>query len=68
MSRTALGPTQPAIQWVQGFVPADKAAGGLLLTTHLQLMLRLKMSGAIPLLLLHAITTWMGTTLPFTQE
>jgi hypothetical protein len=35
--------------------------------THLQLVLRLRMSGAVPLLPLYAFTAWRGTPAPFTQ-
>jgi hypothetical protein len=42
-STSALGPNQPNIQWVPGFFPARKAAG----VTHLHLVNRLRMSGAI---------------------
>jgi len=38
---------------------------GVKLTTYLHLMLRLRMSGAIPLLPLCVFKAWTGTTLPF---
>jgi hypothetical protein len=36
-----------------------------MMTTDLHLALRLRMSGAIPLLLLYAFLAWTGATLPF---
>jgi hypothetical protein len=38
---------------------------GMKLTTHLHLMVRFRMSGAIPLLCLYTLVMWTGTTLPF---
>ena len=35
------------------------------LTAHLHLVPRLKMSGAVPLLLIYAFIAWTGKTLPF---
>lgn len=37
---------------------------GMKLTTHVTLVLELRMCGAIPLLCLHAFMVWTGTTLP----
>jgi hypothetical protein len=42
-SRTALGPTQPPIQWVTGALSL-----GVKLTTHINLVPRSRMRGAIP--------------------
>lgn len=67
MSRLALGPTQPPTQWVQGVLFRVWSGQGLKLTTHLRLMLRLWMSGAVFLTALHAFNEWTGNTitLPF---
>jgi hypothetical protein len=44
-SRTALGPTQPPIQWVPGVLsPGVKRGRGVTLTTHPHLLPRLSMS------------------------
>jgi hypothetical protein len=56
-----LGPSHPPIQWVQGFFHEAKVAQGVKLTTHFHLALRLRMSGAIPLLPLSAFMAWTGT-------
>jgi hypothetical protein len=60
-SRMVLGCTQPAIQWVLGFLPGDKVA-----MAHLRLVLRLRMSSAIHLFSLYAFMAWTETTLPLT--
>jgi hypothetical protein len=45
VSRPALGPTQPPIQWVPGVLsPGVKRGRGVALTTHPHLVPRLKMS------------------------
>ena len=62
--RLGLGPTQPPIKWVTVFFPVDKVAKEWKLTTHLHLVLRFRMSGAIPLLpylLLQFITAASAT-------
>jgi len=48
VSRPALGPTQPPIQWVPGILSRGYSGRGVKLTTHLHLVLRLRMRGAIP--------------------
>ena len=68
MSRPALGPTQPPIHWVPGSFPGSKEVGALKLTTHLNLVLRLRMSGTIPLLPLYAFMVWTGKNLPSQQS
>jgi hypothetical protein len=50
-SRTALGPTQPPIQWVPGALSLGVKRPGVKLTTHLHLVPRSRMRGAIPPLL-----------------
>jgi hypothetical protein len=62
-SRQALGPTQNPVQWVTGFFPQRLSGQGVKLTTHLHLMAKFKMSGAIPLLPLYVVMAWTGTTL-----
>jgi hypothetical protein len=47
-SKPALGPTQPPIQWVPGAISLVVKRGGVRLTTHLQLVPRPRMCGAIP--------------------
>jgi len=58
-SRPALGPTEHAVQWVRRSI-----GRGTKLTAHLCLALRLKVSGAVPLLTLYAFMAWTGTALP----
>jgi hypothetical protein len=48
-----LGPFQPHIQWVPGVLPGGKAAESLKLTTHLHVVPRLRVSGAVGLLPLY---------------
>jgi hypothetical protein len=48
-SRTALGPTQPPIQWVTGALSlGGKSGWGVRLTTHLHLLPRSVMRGTMP--------------------
>jgi hypothetical protein len=48
VSRTALGPTQPPIQWVTGFLSLGLNGRGVKLIIHLHLLPRSRMRGAIP--------------------
>jgi hypothetical protein len=44
-SRSALGPTQPPIQWVPGVLsPGERRGRGVMLTTHSLLVPRLRKS------------------------
>jgi hypothetical protein len=47
MSRLALGPTQPPIQWEPGVHSLGEISQVIKLTSHLHLVLRSRMSGAI---------------------
>jgi hypothetical protein len=62
---TALGPTQPPIQWVHGFLSRGSSDRGVKLTTHLRVVPRLWMSGDEPRLSLCAFMAWAGKTLSF---
>jgi hypothetical protein len=57
---------QPPIQWTLGFFPRGKTVGGVMVTTHLNLAPRLRISTATPLLLLYAFVALTGSNLPFT--
>jgi hypothetical protein len=63
-SRAVMVLTQPSVQWVPGFFPGIKAAWVGSWTTHLYLVLRIQMKGAIPLLPLYALIAWTGKTVP----
>jgi hypothetical protein len=62
-SHTADSTIKIRTQWVPEFFAGSKATGASL-NTHFQLVLRLRMSGDIPLLPLHAFMTWTGKNLP----
>jgi len=70
VSRTAVGPTQPTIQRVLGVLShQEMGKRGVKQPVHNAnqspyLVLRLRMSGDIPLLLLDAFMTWRGAALP----
>ena len=55
------------VQWVRCSFPGGKAAGGMKLTTHPNLVSRLRPNGTVPLLLLYAFMALTGTpvTSPF---
>jgi len=55
LSRTALGPTQPPVQWVPGLSTGVKSGRGVTLTPHPILVPLSWRSSAIPLLLLWAV-------------
>ena len=62
-SRQALRPTHHPIQLSPGFFAWDNNAGGMMLTSHLHVPLRIRMSGAITLLPLYALKAYTRTTL-----
>ena len=64
-NRLLLAPTQPPIQWVPQGLPSSYFGQGVKLTTHLQLVPRLRVSGAIPLLHSYACKAPAETILPF---
>ena len=55
LSRLALGPTQPPVQWSTGSFPGVKSGRGVTLTPHPLLMLWSRKGRAIPLLPLWAV-------------
>jgi len=55
LSRPALGPTQPPVQWVPGISPGVKSGRGVTLTPHPLLVPWLWKNRAIPLLPLCAV-------------
>jgi len=57
-SRPALGPTQPPIQWVPGALSLGVKWPGREAITHLHLMPRSRMRGAIPQLPQYAFMAW----------
>jgi hypothetical protein len=64
-SRLVLWPTQASCS-VRSGVPSREWNGwGVLVATHMQLLLRLRMRRAIPLLPLCSFTVWTGKTLTF---
>jgi hypothetical protein len=57
-SRPALGPIQPPVQWVRRALSLGVKRSGRKLTTHLRLVPRLRMSAAIPPLILFVFIVW----------
>jgi len=53
--RTALGPTQPPIQWVSGAASLGYSGRGVKLTTQFYLVPKLRMSGDMPSLTQYAL-------------
>jgi hypothetical protein len=54
VSKTALGPTQSPIQWVSGAL----SLGDVILTTHLHIVPKSRMRGAIPPLSQYVFMLW----------
>jgi hypothetical protein len=67
MSRTSPRLTQFAMQWVWGYTPGGRVHRGGELTTHLYLVTRLRMNGAILLGPRYVFTEWEGTDVLFTK-
>jgi hypothetical protein len=64
---SVLGRTQPPSQRVQGSFSGTKRSDHEL-TTHLHLVSRIRISGAIPLLRLHALMAWTTTNLTVQRQ
>jgi hypothetical protein len=58
VSRMAVGPTQPPIQWVRGSLSLGQSGRGVKLTTHLHLVPRSRMRGSIPPLSQYVFMAW----------
>ena len=65
ISRSALRPIQPPIKWLAEFFPRGYSGRGVNLNTHLQLVPKLKMSGAETLLPVCVFMALAGTVLLF---
>jgi len=66
MSRPAMWPTQPPVQWARRFFLEINDLG-MRLTTQFQLVLKLRMSGDIPLLPLYVFMVLTGTNVQATE-
>jgi hypothetical protein len=67
-SRLALGSTQPPVQWVLGVLsPVVKRGRGVILTTHLHVVLRLRMSRSYTSSQPMCSMACNRITLPFTE-
>jgi len=67
MNKEVPGPTQPPVRWVLVFSPTAMCQG-VKLNAHLHVVPRLRTSGAISPLPLHASMEWRGKTFTFTFE
>jgi hypothetical protein len=58
------GPTHIHIKLLLGFFPQGRSRQGVMLTTHIHTVLRVRMSGVIPLIPLNAVmmSTWTTDT------
>jgi len=65
LSRAALEPTKPPIQWISSVFFMEENGWGVKLKTHLHTALRLRMSEAIPLLQVLAFMVSRGSPLPY---
>jgi hypothetical protein len=64
-SRPALGPTHSPIQWAPLFFPGGYSGRSVKLITHPHLVLKFRMSGAMPVILLYAIVAWADCSFNF---
>jgi len=60
--RPVLRPTQASCSVRSGILSREWSGWGMLVTIHVQLLLRLRMRGAIPLLPLCSFVAWTGKT------
>jgi hypothetical protein len=62
---TAVGPTQPHIQWVPGFPRGGNSKRVVNFTTHFRQVPRWRMNAAIALIFLYNFVACVGTTVYF---